>query len=139
IDAETAADIEISEFVAELAKFCVIARGFAHCALDGGNVRNLRTDMKMNQLEAMSEAGLLQHLAGGDQIGGVESELRVLTAAGRPFPGTFAVQPNTNADDRLDADFFRGFDRLFEFFEFFNNDHNKLAEFATEKRNPNER
>src|SRR5438132_12400756 len=56
----------------------------------------------MNQLEAMREARLFQHLAGGDEIGRVETELRVLTATGRPFAGTFAVKPDANTDHRFD-------------------------------------
>src|SRR5437660_3346584 len=81
IDAETAANIEISEIVTELGKFCVIPGGFAHRAFDRGDVGDLRPDVKMNQLEAMSEARFLQHLAGGNEIGRVEAELGVLAAA----------------------------------------------------------
>src|SRR2546421_1157949 len=45
IDAEPAPNIEITELVAELGKFCVVARGFANGTLDRGNIRNLRTDV----------------------------------------------------------------------------------------------
>src|SRR6266566_4220847 len=91
----------------------------------------------MNQLEAMREARLFQHLAGGDGIGGVETELRVLTATGRPFAGTFAVKPDANPDHRFDADFFCGPNGLLELLQFFNDDDNQLAEFATEQRDTN--
>ena len=70
----------------------------------------------------MREPCLFQHLAGGDEIGGVEAELRVLTAARRPFAGTFAVQPDSNPNHRFDANFFCGADGLLELFEFLNND-----------------
>ena len=56
IDPKTATDIKITEFMAELAQFCVIARRLAHGAFDGGNVRHLRTDMEMHELEAMRES-----------------------------------------------------------------------------------
>src|SRR5205823_8229355 len=87
----------------------------------------------------MGKARGFQHLAGRDQIGGVETELRVLTTAGRPFAGTFAVQADANPDHRLDADFFRGFDRLFELLEFFNDDDNELAKFPAEQCDSNKR
>src|ERR1700730_5007208 len=125
--------------MAQLRKFCVITRRFANRAFDRGNIRHLRADMKMNELEAMREARVFQHLAGGDQTSRVETELRVLTSAGRPFARTFAMQADANADDRLDADFFRGLDGLLELLEFFNNDNAHLANIATQKRNSNER
>ena len=53
INPEPAANIEITELMAKLGKFCVIARCFAHCAFDRRNVGNLRTDMKMNQLQTI--------------------------------------------------------------------------------------
>ena len=91
IDAEAAADIEITEFVAELGQFRVIARRFAHGAFDRGNIRHLRADMEMNELETMRESRRFQHLARRDQAGGVETELRVLAAARRPFARALAV------------------------------------------------
>src|ERR1700730_3511937 len=110
--------------MAQLRKFCVITRRFANRAFDRGNIRHLRADMKMNQLEAMREARVFQHLAGGDQTSRVETELRLLTSTGRPFARTFALEPNANADDWLDPDFFRGFDRLFELLKFLDDDNN---------------
>src|SRR6266849_6004037 len=94
--------------------------------------------MKMNQLEAMSEARLLQHLTRGDKIGGVETELRVLAAARRPFTVTFAVQSHANSNHRLDADFFCRTNGLLKLFEFLDDDDDQFSEFATEQRNPNE-
>src|SRR5438270_1689784 len=56
IYAQSTANIEITEVVTKLSQFGVIARGFTHRAFDRGNIRDLRADMKMNQLEAMGEA-----------------------------------------------------------------------------------
>src|SRR5438874_5020991 len=85
----------------------------------------------------MSEPGFLQYLAGGDEVGRVETELRVFAAAGRPFARTLAVQPETNADVRFDPHFFRGADCLFEFLEFFDNNDDRFAKLASEQRDPN--
>src|SRR5438128_12650008 len=56
IDAESAPDIEITELMSEFTKLCVIAPCFAHGTFDGGDVRHLRPDVEMNELEAMCEA-----------------------------------------------------------------------------------
>ena len=98
IDAESAADIEISELMPELGELGVITGRFAHRALDRRDIRHLRADMEMNELETMREPGRLQHFARGDETGGVETELRVLAAARRPFAGAFAVQTDANSD-----------------------------------------
>ena len=122
IDAEPAADVEISELMAELRKLGVIARRFAHGALDGGDVRHLRADVEMNELEAMRQSRGLQHFARGDETCGIETELRVLAAARRPFARAFAVKPHANSDVRLDADFLCRANCLLELFEFLDDD-----------------
>src|SRR5207302_5006470 len=63
IDAKTAANIEITEFVTEFCELRVVACRFAHGALDRRNVRNLRADVEMNEFEAMGETGVFQYLA----------------------------------------------------------------------------
>jgi hypothetical protein len=47
--------------------------------------------MEMKKLEGLGETGLFQHLAGSHEIGGVETEFGVLTAAWGPFAGAFAM------------------------------------------------
>ena len=133
IDPEAAADVEVTELVPELAELGVIARRFAHGAFDRRNVRHLRADVEMNELETMRQTGLFQHLARRDEVGGIETELRVLAAARRPFARAFAVKPHANADARLDANFFRSANRLLELLEFFDHDDDRLAELAAEQ------
>src|SRR5260370_40039377 len=53
IDAETTADIEIPELVAQFSDLRVIASRFPHGALDRRAVWYLRSDMEMNKFEAM--------------------------------------------------------------------------------------
>src|SRR5215471_13098671 len=62
IDSKPAAHVEITEFVSEFGKLCVISRAFAHGALDRRNIRHLRSDMEMNKLETMRQPGVLQHM-----------------------------------------------------------------------------
>src|SRR6266852_506890 len=95
--------------------------------------------MKMNELEAMREASFFQHLTRSDQIGCVQAKLGVLAATRRPFAGAFAVQPDTNPDQWLDADFFRSANGLLELLKFFDNDYSFFAELAPEQRDANKR
>ena len=81
----------------------------------------------------MRQARGLQHLARGDETCGIETELRVLAPARRPFARAFAVKTDANADVRLHANFLCGADRLLEFFEFLDDDDDLLAELATKQ------
>ena len=56
IDAEPAADIEITKLVAQLRELRIITGRFAHRAFDRRDVGHLRADMEMDELEAMRRA-----------------------------------------------------------------------------------
>src|SRR5438876_962739 len=94
--------------------------------------------MKVDQLEAMRQPLALQHFAGGNQADGIKSELGILSAAGSPFACAFACQTHPDSNHRLDPDFLRGPNGLLEFFQLFNHDDDQLAQFAPEKRDPDE-
>ena len=55
IDAEAAADIEVPELVPHLRELRVKARRFAHRALDRADVRDLRADVEVDELERVRE------------------------------------------------------------------------------------
>ena len=93
---------------------------------------------KWTSLRQCASPAALQHFARRHQAGGIETELRVLTAARRPFSRALAVKPHTNADVRLDANFLGRANRLLEFLEFLDHDDDGLAELATEQRDANE-
>src|SRR5262249_29701351 len=129
----------ISKLMSEFRDLCVVTGRFAHSALDGRNIRNLGTDVKMDELEAMREACGLQHFARRDETRGIETKFRILTTAWRPFARALTVKTYANSDVRLDADFFCRPNRLLQFFQFFGNDDHLLAELATKQRDPDER
>src|ERR1700737_3408813 len=91
----------------------------------------------MNELERMREPGRFQHFTGRNQTGGIETELRVLAAARRPFSAAFAVKPNTDADVRFHTNFLGGADRLLQLFEFLDDDNGRLAKLSTKERDAN--
>ncbi len=51
VDGQPAADVEVLERVAALVELRVVHRGLAHGALDGQDVRDLRADVEVQQLE----------------------------------------------------------------------------------------
>src|SRR5256714_3378262 len=59
VDPKSSTDVEITQLVAKLAKLGVIARRLPDRAFYRRDIRHLRADMKMNELEAMAEAGCL--------------------------------------------------------------------------------
>jgi len=94
--------------------------------------------MEMKHFEAVRQPGLLQHLAGSHQIGGVQAEFGVLAAAGRPFAGTFAIQTSANTDAGLDADLFGRANDLLQLFQLFCNDDYRFAKPASKERSADE-
>ena len=106
IDAEAPTHIEVAELVAELVQLGVETGGLAHRALDRTDIGNLRSDVKMHQLEAMGHAFAPEQFTGLDKFRGGKTELGVLTAARRPFPGAFGREPDADADPWLDPHLF---------------------------------
>src|SRR5213080_1381848 len=92
----------------------------------------------MKEFEALCQTSLFQHLAGSHEIGGVETEFGVLTAAWRPFAGAFAIQASANTDVGLDADLFCCANDLLQLFQFFDDDDDRFAKFAAKKSDTNE-
>ena len=103
IHAQPAADVEVFDLKPHLVELGVKARGFLHRLLDDENVRHLRADVEMQQLEAMGEVLRLEHFRGGQQLGGGQAELGVFPGALRPFAGAAAQQPRADADERFHA------------------------------------
>src|SRR5207237_10914419 len=69
IDAETAADIEITELVAQFSALLVITGRFPHGPLDCRDVWSRRSDLEMNKFEAMCQTGVFHALAGSYATG----------------------------------------------------------------------
>src|SRR5262245_54100113 len=92
--------------------------------------------MEMNKLKAMPEALRLQHFARHDQVRRAQAELRVLSPARRPFSRAFAMQSYPDPDVGLDAHFLCNPQRLFQFLQFFDNYHDRLAETTAKHGRP---
>ena len=103
IDAESAADIEITELVPHLLEFGIEARRLPRRALDRADVRHLRADVEMHQLERVGQArNGVEQIAGRHEFRGRKAKFRVFAAAGRPFSGALGEQAHAKADERFD-------------------------------------
>ena len=70
------------------------------------NVRDLRADVEMQQLEAMAEIFRLQHFRRLQNFRRAQAEFCVFAAAFGPAAGALAQQPGADADERFDAELF---------------------------------
>src|SRR5207248_748597 len=85
----------------------------------------------------MRQPFAFQHIAGGNEIEGIESKLRVLASTGGPFARAFAGQTDPNANERFDPNFLGGPNGLLQFFQLFDHDDDLFVEFTPQKRDPN--
>ena len=132
IHAESAADVDVLDGEAHFVELGVEPRGLLNGFFYGKDVRHLRADVKMEELEAMAEVLGFEHFGGGEQFGGAEAELGVFAAALGPFAGALAEETGADADERLDAKLLRERDDVAEFLEFFDDQDHLLAELQAE-------
>ena len=134
IDAQTAADVEAVDIDAQLRQLNVEARRFTHAGGDIANIRHLRAEMEMQQLQAVETTRVahdlhqLQHLRRG------KTELRFFAAAGLPFAGALRSQTGTDAETRHHVQTLRLFQHQFHLGHFFNHQVNFVAHFLADQR-----
>ncbi len=138
IHAQTAADVEVFDVKPHLVELGVKPRSFLDGFLDNENVRHLRADMEMQQLEAVGEAFCFEHFRGGQQLGGAQTELGVFTGALRPFAGAPAQEARADADEGFQAELPGQRDDLAQLFELFDDHDHLLVQFGPEQRHANE-
>ena len=138
IDTQTAADVHVFNREAHLVELGVKTGGFLHGAFDNKDVRHLRADVKMKELEAVAEVLGFEHLGGLKQLGGAQAELGILTAAFGPLTTAFAEQPGTHTDHRFDPELFGNRNDLAKLFELLNDHDHALAELDAEHGHANE-
>ena len=103
IHAQPAAHVHEFDRKTHLVQLRVKTRRLLHRFFHRQNVRHLRADVKMQQLQTMAEIFRLQHFRRRQQFHRAQAELRVFAAALRPFARALAQQPRADADERLDA------------------------------------
>src|SRR6185436_7589717 len=77
IDTKAATNVDVFNGKSHFVELAVETRGLLDRLFDGENVRHLRADVKMNQLETVREILRLEQFGGGEQFNRAQSELCV--------------------------------------------------------------
>ena len=100
VHAQTAADVEALNIDAQLVQFHIETRRFTNACGDIANIRHLRTEVEVQQLQALKMACLAQNFDQLQHLGRCEAELGLLAAGGLPFTGALRGQTRTYAKAR---------------------------------------
>ena len=132
IHAQSAADVEIRNRKTHLVQLGIEPGRFLHGLFYREDVRHLRADVEMQQLEAVAEVFGLQHFRCLQNFRRAQAELCVFTATFRPASGALAQQPRANADKRFDPELLGNGNDLPQFLQFFDDHDDRFAQLDAE-------
>ena len=138
IHPQAAAHIHVLDGKPHLVQLGVKPGGLLHRFFDGQNIRHLRADVEMEQLETMAELFRRQQLGRRQQFGGAQAELGVFAAAFRPLARPLAQKPRPDADVRLHAQLLGNGDDLLELLQLFDDQDDGLAQLDAQQGHPDE-
>ena len=127
IYAQSTADINIFNRQIQRAQFGKIAHRFFKAGAIITDIGNLRTHMKMHQLNLSAQTGHFELFRCGNQLCGRQTEFAFLTTGIRPFAGRQRRQAHAQADIGGDTEFGRFFNHIIDFRLFFNHDKHLVA------------
>src|SRR5205814_473099 len=100
VDAQTAADVDVRDVEAHAAELHVKARYFLESKLDEPDIRDLRTEVEVNEFENVEPASAAQLVDEGDEVRRVEPEFRLLAPALLPAAEAAAGELDAHAGGR---------------------------------------
>ena len=128
IDCHAAANVEQIDRHFHLMDFRINARGLFHRVLDALDVRKLRPDMKVQQLQHVDATGFFQAVDYFKQFRCRQAELCCFAARFLPATGALRIELHAHADDRhVPFGAFRHAEDMIEFAKFLDNDHDALS------------
>ena len=98
IDAQAAADIEAFDVNAQLRQFDVETRRLTHAGSDVADVGHLRTQMEVQQLQAVDATRFAHDLNQFQHLRRRQTKLRLFAAARLPFTGALRSQTRTDTE-----------------------------------------
>ena len=101
---------------------------------DAANFRDLRTDVEMNEFQAVVHAHFVERLQGLQQFGRVEAELGGVAAALLPLARARRGELDAYAEVGAHAEFLRGAGNAYEFGHLFDDEEHALAHFLCQER-----
>ncbi len=100
VHAQAAAHVKALDVHAKLVQLNIETRRFAHAGGDVANIRHLRAEVEMQQLNAVQTTAFAQNFHQLQHLVRREAELGFFTAGGLPLPGTLRCQTRTHAKAR---------------------------------------
>ncbi len=138
VDGEAAAHVEVLDGVPHLPELGVVARRLAHRALDDQDVRHLRADVEVQQLEGRAHPRVLHDLRGDQDLRRGEAELGVLAPGLGPLARALGHEAHAQADHRIDAHVLGDAGDGPDLGELLGDEDDLLAELAPEQRGADE-
>ena len=127
VDAESTTAVHEVHVISHLMQLDIELRSLAESRLDAANLRNLRTDMEMDESQAVAHVLLVEHLQCFQQLGTGQAELRSVAAAFLPFSAAAAGQLDADADIRTDVEFLGNLGDEFQFVHLLHHDEYLLS------------
>ena len=127
VDTEAATAVDKLDVDAHLMQLDIELRGLAEGCLNAAYLRYLRSDVEMDELEAVEHLLLLQEVEGFEQLGAGQSELRGVAAALFPFAAARGGQLDAYAEAGADAVLLRGAGDYLELVHLLHDDEDALA------------
>src|SRR6185437_1768079 len=128
VDAQAAANIHVRDVHAGRTQFAVEARDLLQPRFDVADVGDLRSEMKMDELEHVLATGGLQPVHDLDQFARVQPELGLLATAFRPAPESLRRELDAYTSGRLHVHFVRDAQQRLELRDLFDHDEDLMAE-----------
>ena len=133
IHAQPAAHIHIAQRRAELVQVGEVARGFGQAAADVAHIGHLGAHVKVQQLQAIAQAGRLQLLDTGQDLRGREAKLGFLPAGVLPVAAAEIRQSHSHPEQRPHAQLRRFPDDGGQFRRFLDHDHRAQSQAACDQ------
>ena len=127
IDAQSAAAIDELDVEAHGVELNVELCGLAQGGADAAYLGDLAADMEVEELEAVAQSHLVEHLQGHQQLGAVESELRGVAAALAPLAAAVACQLDADAQVGAHAQLLGRLGNDLQFGQFLDDEEDALA------------
>ena len=133
VHAESAATVNKFDVEAQCVELHVELCRLAQGGGDAAYLGDLRTDVEVNELQAVVHAHLVEHFQSFEQFGGVEAELGGVAAAFLPLARAGGGQLDADAQVGTHAELFGGLGDGVQLGQLFHHEEDALAHFLTQQ------
>ena len=134
IDAQATADIDGIQWHLQVAQLRVVTCDLTHAALNVADVGDLRTQMTVQQLQAVEQTCRTQALHQTQGLRGIQTEFGLFTTGVLPLAGADGGQPHAQTQQRLDPKRARFLDDQIQLGKFFHHNEDAVAQAFADQR-----